>query len=228
MQLDLQPLSQSAQTMLEAGVILAGFVGYFIGSSRFSPEYKAVVEPTNDVVAPLDSKPQPLGRLAQADMPSKIRALAQDVDVTNVRDLLFRHIPESQIDDHYIHSLNVTGKYQAFEVYGLPEKTSTTSVVHFGDKLCGHPGIVHGGCISTVFDELFGWTMIWMTGKVGFTANLSVNFRKPLPATTFGIIYTELDKKEGRKLFMKARLEDNDGNLYSEATALFILPKEDA
>ncbi|KAH9124223.1 hypothetical protein LEN26_001104 [Aphanomyces euteiches] len=222
MQLEFQPLSQGVQTMLEAGVILAGFVGYYLGSSQV-----ATTTSMSKDVSPTKSKA--LDRLALEDMPSKVKPIAQDVWADSLyRDLLFRTVSSDQIDGHYIHSLNIEGKYQAFEVYGHPDKKATTSLVHFGTKLCGHPGVVHGGCISTVFDEIFGWTMMWMTGKLGFTANLSVNYRKPLPATTFGIVYTEFDKQEGRKLFMKARLEDNEGNLYSDATALFILPREQA
>ncbi|CAK4834500.1 unnamed protein product, partial [Aphanomyces euteiches] len=102
-------------------------------------------------------------------------------------------------NDDYIHSLHAPGKYEAFDVYGRSDKSSTVSGVYFGKKLCGHECIVHGGCISTVLDELFGWTMFWMTDKVGFTANLTVHFRKPLPVDTFGIIYTELEKQDRRK-----------------------------
>ncbi|RHY02743.1 hypothetical protein DYB30_002629 [Aphanomyces astaci] len=71
------------------------------------------------------------------------------------RDLLFRTVPAEQLEGHYIHSLNIAGKFQGFEVYGHPNKSGTTSVIHFGDKLCGHPGIVtisafSGTMLSTV------------------------------------------------------------------------------
>ncbi|ETV87650.1 hypothetical protein H257_01150 [Aphanomyces astaci] len=221
MQVDFQPLGQSLRTVVEAGVILAGVAGYYyFGSASPIPKCAPTQKDAQNDSA------QALERLSIADLPSKVVHLAQDASVTNLRDLLFRTVPAEQLEGHYIHSLNIAGKFQGFEVYGHPNKSGTTSVIHFGDKLCGHPGIVHGGCISTVFDELFGWTMMWTSGKLGFTANLSVNFRKPLPAEIFGIVFTDFDKLEGRKLFMKARLEDNEGTLYADATALFILPKE--
>ncbi|EQC27837.1 hypothetical protein, variant 2 [Saprolegnia diclina VS20] len=159
-------------------------------------------------------------------MPSKYVAITNDA---SFQDISTDVLVESNVFDvtkHYIHSLSdIQGKYEEFMVYGDVAKTQTISLVHFGEKLCGHTGIVHGGCISTVCDELFGWTMYWITGNVGFTAYLNVNFRKPLPTQTSGIIYTELDRREGRKVFMKARVEDNDGTLYTEASALFILPR---
>ncbi|ETW10140.1 hypothetical protein H310_00510 [Aphanomyces invadans] len=220
MQFDFFPVGESLRTALEAGVILAGVAGcYYFGSTQ-----RGATCPTTSGTK--SKAPKPLERLGAADLPSKVAHLAQDSDVTNLRDLLFRTVPAEQLEGHYIHSLNIAGKYQGFEVYGNSDKTGTTSVIHFGDKLCGHPGIVHGGCISTVFDELFGWTMMWTSGKLGFTANLNVNFRKPLPADIFGIVFTDFDRVDGRKLYMKAKLEDNDGTLYADATALFILPKE--
>ncbi|ETV87649.1 hypothetical protein H257_01149 [Aphanomyces astaci] len=158
-------------------------------------------------------------------LPSKMIGVSNDPEYINMSDDVFHNTSLASSDTHYIHSLSVPGKYEAFDVYGHADKNSTVSSVYFGKKLCGHEGIVHGGCISTVLDELFGWTMFWMTEDVGFTANLNVNFRKPLPVDTFGLIYTKFDKRERRKVYMKSRLEDNDGNLYAEATTLFILPK---
>ncbi|KAF0695488.1 Aste57867_13705 [Aphanomyces stellatus] len=160
-------------------------------------------------------------------VPSKLVDISRSSEYTPMSDDVFHNTSLAFSDTHYIHSLNIPGKYEAFDVYGRNDKEGIVSGVYFGKKLCGHEGIVHGGCISTILDELFGWTMFWMTNQVGFTANLSVNFRKPLPVDTFGIITSELDRRERRKVFMKARLEDNDGNLYAEATALFILPKSD-
>ncbi|KDO31471.1 hypothetical protein SPRG_04086 [Saprolegnia parasitica CBS 223.65] len=159
-------------------------------------------------------------------MPSKYEAITNDASFQDISTDVLVDSNVFDVTKHYIHSLSdIQGKYEEFMVYGDVAKTQTISLVHFGEKLCGHTGIVHGGCISTVCDELFGWTMYWITGNVGFTAYLNVNFRKPLPTQTSGIIYTELDRREGRKVFMKARVEDNDGTLYTEASALFILPR---
>lgn len=47
-----------------------------------------------------------------------------------------------------------------------------------GDKLCGHPGIIHGGCIASIFDQFFGMIFVCNAGR-GFTANLNINYLKP-------------------------------------------------
>ncbi|EQC27835.1 hypothetical protein SDRG_14419 [Saprolegnia diclina VS20] len=159
-------------------------------------------------------------------MPSKYVAITNDA---SFQDISTDVLVESNVFDvtkHYIHSLSdIQGKYEEFMVYGDVAKTQTISLVHFGEKLCGHTGIVHGGCISTVCDELFGWTMYWIMDKAGFTANLNVNFRKPLPAQTLAIVTTELERIEGRKVYLKAKVQDAEGNTYTEATSLFIMPK---
>ncbi|KAF0700371.1 Aste57867_9076 [Aphanomyces stellatus] len=127
---------------------------------------------------------------------------------------------------HFIHSLQGAGKYEILEVYGHNNKTSTASVIQFGANLCGHEGVVHGGCIGTVIDELFQWTTYWTTGRIGYTANLNVNYRRPMPVERAGIITAEMEKIEGRKVYMKARLEDCEGGVYTEATSLYLLPNE--
>ncbi|RQM12574.1 hypothetical protein B5M09_011499 [Aphanomyces astaci] len=99
---------------------------------------------------------------------------------------------------HFLHSLQGAGKYEILEVYGHNDKTFTTSVIQFGVNLCGHQGVwvVHGGCISTVIDELFQWTAYWTTGRIGYTANLNVNYRRPLPVERPGLSLTTLQGDE--------------------------------
>ncbi|OQS04429.1 hypothetical protein THRCLA_03328 [Thraustotheca clavata] len=151
-------------------------------------------------------------------IPSKFDTIQKDASYQNISTDVLVDSNVFDVTKHYIHSLaDINGKYEQFFVYGDGAKTRTVSLVHFGENLCGHLGIVHGGCISTVCDELFGWTMV--TGHVGFTAYLNVNFRKPLPTQTSALIFTELDRREGRKVFMKSRVEDDEGNLFTEATA---------
>ena len=109
--------------------------------------------------------------------------------------------------------------------------------VRIGKGLNGHKGIVHGGIISLLFDETFGWSFEAMpsattdvSGRtnecdntVVVTANLNINYRHPLPAETDVVIRVYLDKVEGRKIYLSARMESRDGKLlYSDSTVLFV------
>ncbi|KAF0695485.1 Aste57867_13702 [Aphanomyces stellatus] len=137
-----------------------------------------------------------------------------------------KSITIAPLDEHFFHAQLQVGKYEAFEVYGHENKTETTGFVHFGHKMCGHAGVVHGGCIATMFDEFLAFTMLWTEGTIGFTANLSVNYHKPLLPDTSGIVHLHVAKKDGRKVYYKATLVDEQGALYSDATSLYILPRK--
>jgi len=97
----------------------------------------------------------------------------------------------------------------------------------FGTKVNGHHGIVHGGITSLLYDDVFGFAYFMASGGLfGYTANLSVNYRTPLPENTEAVMRVTLDKIERRKVMLKARLESKDGEImYSEATALYIIDK---
>jgi acyl-coenzyme A thioesterase PaaI-like protein len=114
------------------------------------------------------------------------------------------------------------------------KKEIAVADIRIGKNLNGHTGIVHGGIMSLLFDDTFGWAYEAMRRSVGgsfmgddfpivVTANLNVNFRKPLPAESDVVIRVYHEKSEGRKIYLSSRMESHDGSvLYAEATALFI------
>src|ERR1035437_4604721 len=44
----------------------------------------------------------------------------------------------------------------------------------------GPPGIMHGGLVMTLADEIGAWTIIGLLEKFGFTAQVSGKLRKPV------------------------------------------------
>jgi acyl-coenzyme A thioesterase PaaI-like protein len=44
----------------------------------------------------------------------------------------------------------------------------------------GPPGLMHGGLVLTLADELGAWTLVGLLGKFGFTAQLNAKLRKPV------------------------------------------------
>jgi acyl-coenzyme A thioesterase PaaI-like protein len=110
--------------------------------------------------------------------------------------------------------------------------------VALGTHLNGHGGLVHGGILGLVFDDAMGWgcdRVLDKTSNIPVTANLSVDFRRPVPEGTTVRIEVILERWEGRKLFWKARMlrDDNDDKgsgeeevLYAEATSLYIVLRD--
>lgn len=109
------------------------------------------------------------------------------------------------------------------------------SLAFLGEDLCGHIGLVHGGLLATLMDESLGRCgLAALPKRIGVTANLTVNFRKPVKAGSYVVMKAEVVKTEGRKVWVKGRIEElgdgkgegkGEGDLLVEAEALFIQPK---
>lgn len=119
------------------------------------------------------------------------------------------------------------GHIPRYEVYEKIGEQEIAVVVHVGDRLCGHPGIVHGGIISMIFDNSFGWLFTVAKIKAAFTANLNINYRKPVLADSTAIVRARITEIKGRKLFMTATWESG-GVVYADATTLFLSPRQEA
>lgn len=54
------------------------------------------------------------------------------------------------------------------------------------------------------------------------TANLNINYKKPVKVGEEYIIKMEVSKIDGRKVYIAARVEDHNGVVYTESSALMI------
>ncbi|XP_044095201.1 acyl-coenzyme A thioesterase THEM4 isoform X5 [Neovison vison] len=94
----------------------------------------------------------------------------------------------------------------------------TACILQGGPYLQGIPGFLHGGAIATMIDSTVGMCAV-LTGGAVMTANLNINFRRPIPLCSVVVINSQLDKIEGRKLFVSCNVQSVDEKtLYSEAT----------
>ena len=93
--------------------------------------------------------------------------------------------------------------------------------VRFDRFFLGRNGVVHGGVITLIFDEMAG--RLAQVGDKGIarTAYLRTNFRKPTPIDTDLTIIARYDREEGRKSFLNITLHDGE-TLYAEADVLMV------
>jgi len=133
------------------------------------------------------------------------------------------------LEHHLLHSaLAGEDKLESYELELSTDKTSLRARVRFGSKACGHPRIVHGGALASILDDALG-TLFLASGRNGFTANLSVDYRKPLPAGTDVCVRASIDRVEtsksgSHKVYLTSAVvnAEDPSFIYTQGTALFI------
>lgn len=109
---------------------------------------------------------------------------------------------------------------------------SLVSILYLGNELCGYPGLIHGGLLATLLDDgLARCSFPALPNKIGMTANLTINYRKPSPAESFVVLKAKTVKVEGRKAWVEGHIETlvpqgEEPVVLVEATALMVEPKQ--
>jgi uncharacterized protein (TIGR00369 family) len=116
-------------------------------------------------------------------------------------------------------------------VAALPGRTRLNVLVEVGSELNGHPGILHGGFTAALLDDVLGWAAsterkaLKLEGAT-FTANLNVNYRRPVLAESVHLVEVRVDRVEKeKKVFLSATVSDAEGRVCVEATSLYIVVK---
>lgn len=87
----------------------------------------------------------------------------------------------------------------------------------------GPPGLVHGGVVSLMLDQVLGHA-VSTSGRPGMTGTLTIVYRQGTP---LGDLRCEawVDRREGIKTWGKGRILNADGDVTAEAEGVFILPR---
>lgn len=133
---------------------------------------------------------------------------------------------------------NITGTDGCF-VCGKPEGKNTRSLgieffwnaeirkvvalIRPDPTWCGYKNIVHGGIIAAVVDDAMGKAVFRETSKMGFTGTLSMKYRKNMTSCRQYTVNAFTTEIRGKRIKAKAVINDEDGNICSEAEALFII-----
>ena len=100
------------------------------------------------------------------------------------------------------------------------------TIISLGSGMDGHKNTAHGGLAATLLDESMGTvgSVHKEPGKSQFTAYLHVDYKKPLPTPSVVLIKAKIDpvRSGGRKMYIKATLEDGQGTVYNAADGLFL------
>ncbi|MBU1801634.1 PaaI family thioesterase [Nocardioides sp.] len=91
----------------------------------------------------------------------------------------------------------------------------------FDARHVGAPGIVHGGAVATVFDDLYGF-LLYSVGDLAVTRKLDVEYLRPVLLDVDYTLRATIAERAGRKIHMAASLEDSTGLLAARSSALFV------
>lgn len=110
--------------------------------------------------------------------------------------------------------------------------------VTLGDAHEGAPARSHGGIVSALFDDVFGFVLT-IERQAAFTGTLTIRYEQGVPIGEPLVCRVRLDRREGRKLYMSGELTigaansdsgldgSEEGNVVTRATAIFIAIPED-
>jgi acyl-coenzyme A thioesterase PaaI-like protein len=99
--------------------------------------------------------------------------------------------------------------------------TALLARVWFGPEAEGPPGHAHGGAMAAVLDEAMGFAA-WLAGHPVVAARLTTDFRRMLPLGTVCTVEPAVERIEGRKVHVAARILGPGGTVYAEGEAIFV------
>ena len=87
----------------------------------------------------------------------------------------------------------------------------------------GFKGVVHGGILATVLDEIMVWACAVATQRFAFCAELNVRFVHPLAPSEEVLFASELMENRRNRIFTtKANAISATGKVLAEATGKYI------
>lgn len=85
----------------------------------------------------------------------------------------------------------------------------------------GAPGLIHGGVLAAVFDEVLGG-LSWLLMRPAVTASLTVDFRAPVRVGEVLRVEAKVDGIDGRKVTCSGVGRVSDETIVATATGLFV------
>jgi uncharacterized protein (TIGR00369 family) len=100
--------------------------------------------------------------------------------------------------------------------------------VTFSQDYVGYDNVVHGGVISALLDETAMWACYVKTGKLFFTIELNIRFKRKLPPNIKTNVTGKLIQLKKSYAISESKLMDDQGNVYAVATGkYFPIPKDE-
>ncbi|RYO76927.1 hypothetical protein DL766_006058 [Monosporascus sp. MC13-8B] len=108
--------------------------------------------------------------------------------------------------------------------------TELRALVALREGVTGLHGLLHGGAVSAIFDEVAGMLVavnqergVRALGGTYVTAYLNTSFLRPVPAAPGAVlVVARLAGLEGRRMLVEATMRDEYATVLAEAEAMFV------
>jgi uncharacterized protein (TIGR00369 family) len=115
---------------------------------------------------------------------------------------------------------NAQGMKLVFEAD--PATRRVTGKFRLGPEYQGSLGMLHGGITAVLFDEAMG-KLCRFSDSRAVTAELSVEYLKPIRVNQEIIVEAFETERKGRQLFHQAEIRSTDGALLARGKARFVI-----
>jgi len=102
------------------------------------------------------------------------------------------------------------------------EARRTRGSFTLGSNYAGGAGFAHGGIIAVVLDEAMG-KLSKLTDEKAVTAEMSIDYRKPVPIDKPIHVEGWQEEEKGRNRFRVAEIRDPQGNLLARGKGRFVV-----
>lgn len=92
------------------------------------------------------------------------------------------------------------------------------------DHLCGIDGIVHGGILALLLDEVAQWTNIARLGRFGMTRNISIRYLKAVRTNTEITVESQIISWDDKNAVQQSTIHTADGTMVAESRSEWMLP----
>ncbi|HJL14101.1 MAG TPA: PaaI family thioesterase [Sandaracinaceae bacterium LLY-WYZ-13_1] len=96
------------------------------------------------------------------------------------------------------------------------------------ERFQGPPGIVHGGIVAALADEIGAWAVIGLLGKFGFTAEMSGKLKTPVRLGADVIGRGRVTRPGSRVVGVEVSLAQGDAIAYTGALRFVLLDEKGA
>ncbi len=86
----------------------------------------------------------------------------------------------------------------------------------------GFPGVVHGGIVASLLDESMAWAMWAWDRALGVTAKMETRYRSRARMDGPLVVRARVEAVRGRRIEVRAHIEDAQSVTIAEATAVFM------